>query len=150
MVTDAPRDLRSLAMEEALPPEQLGMLAQARSLPLLLGSLGHAVAGALTHFDPATMAEGDGFVSNDPWSGGTHLPDLLLMRPVLVADGLGSRTYGATAGMMSIPTLLSSAAAPLLGALLLAAGGTGLLIGAALVLAVVALGLALWTGPRRG
>lgn len=29
---DGMRDLRSLAMEEALPPEQLGMLAQARSL----------------------------------------------------------------------------------------------------------------------
>lgn len=31
-VADGMRDLRSLAMEEALPPEQLGMLAQARSL----------------------------------------------------------------------------------------------------------------------
>jgi NAD+ diphosphatase len=30
--TDDLRDLRSLAMEEALPPEQLGILAQARSL----------------------------------------------------------------------------------------------------------------------
>ena len=30
--TDGLRDLRSLAMEEALPPEQLGILAQARSL----------------------------------------------------------------------------------------------------------------------
>jgi NAD+ diphosphatase len=30
--TEGMRDLRSLAMEEALPPEQLGMLAQARSL----------------------------------------------------------------------------------------------------------------------
>lgn len=30
--SDGMRDLRSLAMEEALPPEQLGLLAQARSL----------------------------------------------------------------------------------------------------------------------
>ena len=30
--TDAFRDLRSLALEQALPPEELGMLAQARSL----------------------------------------------------------------------------------------------------------------------
>lgn len=30
--TDDARDLRSLAMEEALPPEQLGILAQARSM----------------------------------------------------------------------------------------------------------------------
>ena len=81
---------------------------------------------------------------------GAAMGVITILRPVLVADGLGSRSYGATAGMMSIPTLLSSAAAPLLGALLLAAGGTGLLIGAALALAIMALGLALWTGPRRG
>jgi MFS family permease len=81
---------------------------------------------------------------------GAAMGVMTILRPVLVADGLGSRSYGATAGMMSIPTLLSSAAAPLLGALLLAAGGTGLLIGAALALAIMALGLALWTGPRRG
>ena len=80
---------------------------------------------------------------------GAAMGVMTILRPVLVADGLGSRTYGATAGLMSIPTLLSSAAAPLLGALLLAAGGTGLLIGVALVLAVAALGLALVTGPRR-
>jgi MFS family permease len=81
---------------------------------------------------------------------GAAMGVITILRPVLVADGLGSRSYGATAGMMSIPTLLSSAAAPLLGALLLAAGGTGLLIGAALALAIMALGLALWTGHRRG
>ena len=81
---------------------------------------------------------------------GAAMGVITILRPVLVADGLGSRSYGATAGMMSIPTLLSSAAAPFLGALLLAAGGTGLLIGAALALAIMALGLALWTGPRRG
>jgi MFS family permease len=81
---------------------------------------------------------------------GAAMGVMTILRPVLVADGLGSQTYGATAGMMSIPTLLSSAAAPLLGALLLAAGGTGLLIGVALALAAVAFGLALWTGPRRG
>lgn len=80
---------------------------------------------------------------------GAAMGVMTILRPVLVADGLGSRTYGATAGMMSIPTLLSSAAAPPLGALLLAAGGTGLLIGAALVLALAALGLALRAGPRR-
>ncbi|MFO0514544.1 MAG: hypothetical protein ACK5YF_06275, partial [Rhodobacterales bacterium] len=80
---------------------------------------------------------------------GAAMGVMTILRPVLVADGLGSQSYGATAGMMSIPTLLSSAAAPPLGALLLAAGGTGLMIGAALILALAALGLALRAGPRR-
>ncbi|MGG5821430.1 hydantoinase B/oxoprolinase family protein [Falsiroseomonas sp. HW251] len=60
------------------------VLAQARSLPLLLGGMIPAVAGILRAFPAATMGKGDGFLTNDPWSGGTHLPDLILARPVLV------------------------------------------------------------------
>lgn len=62
------------------------LLAQARSLPLLLGSMIPAVAGVLRRFPAAGMREGDGFLMNDPWSGGTHLPDVFVMRPV-VCDG---------------------------------------------------------------
>ncbi len=74
---------------------------------------------------------------------GAAMGVMTILRPVLVAERLGSQTYGAIAGMMSIPTLLSSAAAPLLGALLLGAGGVPLLVGVALGLASVALVLAL-------
>jgi N-methylhydantoinase B len=62
------------------------VLAQARSLPLLLGGMIPAVAGILARFPVATMVEGDGFLTNDPWSGGTHLPDLIVVRPVF-AEG---------------------------------------------------------------
>jgi N-methylhydantoinase B len=61
------------------------VLAQARSLPLLLGGMIPAVAGILARFPASSMQEGDGFLTNDPWSGGTHLPDLILLRPILVA-----------------------------------------------------------------
>ena len=61
------------------------VLAQARGLPLLLGGMIPAVAGILGQFPAATMAEGEGYLTNDPWSGGTHLPDIILLRPVLVA-----------------------------------------------------------------
>jgi N-methylhydantoinase B len=60
------------------------VLAQARSLPLLLGGMIPAVAGILTRFPADGMREGDGFLTNDPWSGGTHLPDLILLRPILL------------------------------------------------------------------
>lgn len=60
------------------------MLAQAKSLPLLLGSLTPAVQGILAHYPAQGMAEGDCFASNDPWQGGTHLPDWVLLAPVLV------------------------------------------------------------------
>lgn len=58
------------------------LLAQARSLPLLLGSLIPAVAGLLRRCPVEAMADGDAWLMNDPWSGGTHLPDLIVVRPV--------------------------------------------------------------------
>ena len=62
------------------------VLAQAHSLPLLLGGMIPGIAGLLRAFPAATLAEGDGLLMNDPWSGGTHLPDFIVARPVLV-DG---------------------------------------------------------------
>lgn len=58
------------------------LLAQARSLPLLLGSLIPAVAGVLARFPAGAMRSGDVYLLNDPWSGGTHLPDIALVHPI--------------------------------------------------------------------
>lgn len=74
---------------------------------------------------------------------GAAMGVMTILRPVLVADRLGSGTYGAIAGMMSIPTLISTAAAPLVGAVILSLGGEALLIGVALVLGLAALALGL-------
>src|SRR3546814_2982963 len=46
------------------------LLAQARSLPLLLGSLIPAVAAVLQRFPVDAMCEGDGYLLNDPFAGG--------------------------------------------------------------------------------
>jgi len=64
------------------------LLAQARSLPLLLGSLIPAVEGLLKRCPAAELAEGDAWLMNDPWSGGTHLPDLIVMRPIFAEGAL--------------------------------------------------------------
>jgi MFS family permease len=74
---------------------------------------------------------------------GAAMGVMTILRPVLVADRLGSGTYGAIAGMMSIPTLVSTAAAPLVGAVILSLGGEALLIGVALALGLAALALGL-------
>jgi acyl-CoA synthetase (AMP-forming)/AMP-acid ligase II len=58
------------------------MISQARTLPLLSGSLSPAVKGLLQAFPIEFMMEGDGYLVNDPWSGGTHLPDFVLLRPI--------------------------------------------------------------------
>ena len=83
-VSSVVREAMDCAAAFFLPDGRLA--AQARSLPLLLGSLQPAVAGLLAHHPAAQMAPGDGYLSNDPWSGGTHLPDFVLLRPAYV-DG---------------------------------------------------------------
>ncbi len=58
------------------------LLAQARWLPLLLGSLVSAVQAVLRQHPVENMQPGDGFLLNDPWDGGSHLPDLTLVLPL--------------------------------------------------------------------
>jgi N-methylhydantoinase B len=58
------------------------VIAQARSLPLLLGCLVPAVRGILDRYSAERMAAGDAYILNDPWSGGTHLPDIAMLKPV--------------------------------------------------------------------
>ena len=45
-----------------------------------------AVRGILDRFPAQNMQDGDGFLQNDPWSGGTHLPDIIIVRPVRADD----------------------------------------------------------------
>lgn len=52
-------------------------IAQGDHLPVHLGALPRSLAAALTHF-PA-LAEGDVVILNDPFEGGTHLPDITLV-----------------------------------------------------------------------
>jgi N-methylhydantoinase B len=54
------------------------MVAQAEHIPVHLGAMPEAVA-AIMRSDPEP---GDVFAINDPYSGGTHLPDITLVSPV--------------------------------------------------------------------
>ena len=61
------------------------MLAQAEHIPVHLGSMPASVAAVLEVFGP-DVDPGVQFAVNDPYSGGTHLNDLTLVRPVHI-DG---------------------------------------------------------------
>lgn len=64
------------------------LIAQAHSLPLLLGSLSPAVRALLKVYPAGDMQPGAGYVLNHPWMGGTHLPDITMIRPVFQAGQL--------------------------------------------------------------
>jgi N-methylhydantoinase B len=58
------------------------MVAQAEHIPVHLGAMTESVAAVLAQ-DPAP---GDTFVLNDPFAGGSHLPDVTMVTPIAI-DG---------------------------------------------------------------
>ncbi len=61
------------------------LVAQGLCLPLHLGSLPDGLSAILDRYRDA-IDDGDVFLLNDPYEGGTHLPDLYIYKPVFV-DG---------------------------------------------------------------
>ncbi len=58
------------------------LIANAPHVPVHLGSMSDSVRAVLDRFD--TIAPGDAFVLNAPYSGGTHLPDITVVTPVFL------------------------------------------------------------------
>ncbi|NOR77721.1 MAG: hydantoinase B/oxoprolinase family protein [Methanophagales archaeon] len=56
------------------------MLAQAEHIPVHLGAMPLTVEFALRQFDD--LQEGDQIVVNDPYHGGSHLPDITVIKPI--------------------------------------------------------------------
>lgn len=79
------------------------MLAQAAHIPVHLGSMPLSVAAALEH---EGLRAGDMVLLNDPYRGGTHLPDVTLVMPVFCGGArpafyLANRAHHADIGGMS-------------------------------------------------
>ncbi|MBN2431777.1 MAG: hydantoinase B/oxoprolinase family protein [Acidobacteria bacterium] len=93
----------------ALFDEAGDMIAQAAHIPVHLGSAPLSVQGVLATLE---LTDGDMAMVNDPYAGGTHLPDITVMAPVTLA---GHRFYvanrahhsdigGISAGSMPLST----------------------------------------------
>ena len=57
-------------------------IAQAAAQPLHLAALIPAVNRILEEFPTTQMQEGDIYCMNDPYDGGTHIPDLIVVAPI--------------------------------------------------------------------
>jgi N-methylhydantoinase B len=64
------------------------MLVQGDDIPVHLGSMPDSVSAAIAS---APMEEGDVVVLNDPYRGGTHLPDITMVAPVFLHPGRRTR-----------------------------------------------------------
>ncbi|GAA2924165.1 hydantoinase B/oxoprolinase family protein [Streptomyces enissocaesilis] len=63
-----------------------GLIANAPHIPVHLGSMGESIKEVLRR-NEGSMRPGDVYAINDPYHGGTHLPDVTVVTPVFDADG---------------------------------------------------------------
>jgi 5-oxoprolinase (ATP-hydrolysing) len=61
------------------------LIANAPHMPVHLGSMGESIKTVIAK-NAATMKPGDVYVLNDPYNGGTHLPDVTVITPVYLED----------------------------------------------------------------
>ena len=64
------------------------VVAQAELIPMQLGSLGYTFAPCAALFPVETLAEGDFYITNDPYHGGQHLQDIFIFSPIFVEGRL--------------------------------------------------------------
>lgn len=69
------------------------LVANAPHVPVHLGAMGHTVRSMIEAFPE--MQPGDCFVSNDPFAGGSHLPDVTVVTPVFCKGTNGERDQNA-------------------------------------------------------
>jgi len=66
------------------------LVANAPHIPVHLGSMGDSVASLLAAVAAGSLpplAPGDAYATNDPFDGGTHLPDITVITPVFPPEG---------------------------------------------------------------
>lgn len=79
------------------------LIANAPHMPVHLGSMGESIKTVIAK-NAGRMKPGDVYVLNDPYNGGTHLPDVTVITPVFAQDRpeilfyVGSRGHHADIG----------------------------------------------------
>jgi N-methylhydantoinase B len=66
------------------------LVMQAEHIPVHLGSMPDAVAAVLDE----EQRPGEPWILNDPYRGGTHLPDITLVSPIFLDTGDGEELFG--------------------------------------------------------
>jgi N-methylhydantoinase B len=84
-----------------LDPKGQAVAQATRSIPSFIGTLPMSVRAFLKRYPGGTLKPGDVLISNDPWIGTGHLPDLTVAAPVF-HDGVLVGMAGVVAHMADI------------------------------------------------
>lgn len=78
------------------------LVAQACNCPAHVGSMHYGVFALFERFGASGIRPGDAFIFNDPYRGGTHLPDVTILTPVFYEGELiafaGNRAHHSDVG----------------------------------------------------
>jgi 5-oxoprolinase (ATP-hydrolysing) len=77
------------------------LVANAPHMPVHLGSMGESIK-AVMRKNAGAMRAGDVYMLNDPYNGGTHLPDVTVISPVF--DEAGATSCSTSARAATTPT----------------------------------------------
>jgi 5-oxoprolinase (ATP-hydrolysing) len=72
------------------------LVANAPHMPVHLGSMGESIKAVIQ--SDTTLSAGDAIILNAPYNGGTHLPDITVIKPVFDADNRHIIFYIASRG----------------------------------------------------
>lgn len=73
------------------------LIANAPHMPVHLGSMSESIKAVISA-NTGRMRPGDAYMLNDPYHGGTHLPDVTIVRPVFDDAGQSLRFFVASRG----------------------------------------------------
>ncbi len=73
------------------------LAANAPHIPVHLGSMSESIKAVMAKH-AGDMRRGDAFILNNPYAGGTHLPDITVVKPVFYSDSAAPAFYVAARG----------------------------------------------------
>lgn len=72
----------------AILDHQGDVVAQGNDIPVHLGAMPFSARGVVARFPLNEWQPGDVVLSNDPYSGGSHLPDMTMLTPIFAAGAV--------------------------------------------------------------
>ena len=84
-----------------------GLIANAPHIPVHLGSMGESIKMVISR-NRGRIKPGDVYVLNDPYHGGTHLPDVTVVTPVFDARRAARRSGSTSPRAVTTPKSAAS------------------------------------------
>ncbi len=84
----SPNIRERLDFSSAILDSECRLVAQAEHIPVHLGAMPESVKCIVSYIGLDNLLEGDIYIGNNPYHGGTHLPDITVVKPIFYQQQL--------------------------------------------------------------